>query len=165
MVRLTWSATWFAMLRAPAFIIQRWKSATGSLPRDEPRPPAWLRPPLWPLALAWPLPEGRSLVRGPLLGVGLSPESVALPHGSRLRGPLFSLSRGLLSCGPLSGGLLPSELLPCGLLLCGLLLCDGLPPGCGALPCGSPSTGWPSSWGSDHLRLLPRWFRFPFRTQ
>src|SRR5579859_3329915 len=84
--RLTWSATWFAMLRAPAFIIQRWKSATGSLPRDEPRPrPAWPRPPFWPLARAWPLPGGRSLARGPLPGAGLSHESVALPHGSLLR--------------------------------------------------------------------------------
>ena len=55
-VRFTWSATWFAMLRAPAFISQRWKSATGSLPRDAPRPlPGWLRLPDWPLVLVWPL--------------------------------------------------------------------------------------------------------------
>ena len=55
-VRFTWSATWFAMLRAPAFISQRWKSATGSLPRDAPRPlPDWLRLPDWPLVLFWPL--------------------------------------------------------------------------------------------------------------
>jgi len=45
MVRLTWSATWFAMLRAPAFISQRWKSAMGSLLAG-PRPlPDWLRLP------------------------------------------------------------------------------------------------------------------------
>src|SRR5690242_17701898 len=44
-VRLTWSATRLAMLRAPAFISQRWKSATGSLGRDWPRPlPAWPAP-------------------------------------------------------------------------------------------------------------------------
>jgi hypothetical protein len=62
MVRFTWSATWFAMLRAPAFISQRWKSATGSLPLVAPRPlpgwlrpPGWLRLPDWPLALVWPL--------------------------------------------------------------------------------------------------------------
>src|SRR6185312_13381047 len=62
-VRLTWSATWLAMLRAPAFISQRWKSATGSLGRDWPRPlPDW-PPPDWPLPLVlrwlgwgWPLP-------------------------------------------------------------------------------------------------------------
>src|SRR5580693_9948218 len=52
MVRFTWSATWFAMLRAPAFISQRWKSATGSLPLVAPRPlPDWLRLPDWPLVL------------------------------------------------------------------------------------------------------------------
>jgi hypothetical protein len=34
-VLLTWSATWLAMLRAPAFISQRWKSATGSLVRAD----------------------------------------------------------------------------------------------------------------------------------
>jgi hypothetical protein len=51
---LTWSATWLAMLRAPAFISQRWKSATGSLPRPAwPRLPAVLRLPDWPLP---PLP-------------------------------------------------------------------------------------------------------------
>src|SRR6266516_406614 len=51
-VRFTWSATWLAMLRAPAFISQRWKSATGSLGRDWPRPL-----PDWPLpVLGWPLP-------------------------------------------------------------------------------------------------------------
>ena len=55
-VRFTWPATWFAMLRAPAFISQRWKSATGSLSLDAPRPlPDWLRLPDWPLALVWPL--------------------------------------------------------------------------------------------------------------
>src|SRR6266849_1582919 len=65
-VRFTWSATWFAMLRAPAFISQRWKSATGSPPLDWPRPlPAWLRLPDWPLVLVWPL-----LCGGPLLGDG-----------------------------------------------------------------------------------------------
>jgi hypothetical protein len=53
-VRFTWPATWFAMLRAPAFISQRWKSATGSLSLDAPRPlPDWLRLPDWPLALVW----------------------------------------------------------------------------------------------------------------
>src|SRR5690348_1640799 len=83
-VRFTWSATWFAMLRAPAFIIQRWKSATGSLPRDEPRPPlAWPRLPGCPLVLAWPL-------------AGCGPVSwVALLHGSPPRVPL--------SCGLLAG--------------------------------------------------------------
>jgi len=44
------------MLRAPAFISQRWKSATGSLPLGAPRPlPDWLRLPDWPLVLVWPL--------------------------------------------------------------------------------------------------------------
>src|SRR4029077_15688217 len=44
-VRFTWPATWLAMLRAPAFISQRWKSATGSLGRDWPRPlPDWPLP-------------------------------------------------------------------------------------------------------------------------
>src|SRR5712671_7787044 len=57
-VRFTWSATWLAMLRAPAFISQRWKSATGSLGRDWPRP-GWLRLPAWPLVLFWPLLSGR----------------------------------------------------------------------------------------------------------
>ena len=73
-VRFTWSATWFAMLRAPAFISQRWKSATGSLPRDAPRPlPGWLRLPDWPLGLVWPLPlllllcDEPPLLRGGLL--------------------------------------------------------------------------------------------------
>jgi hypothetical protein len=42
-VRLTWSATWLAMLRAPARISQRWKSAMGSLGRRD-----WLPPPGWP---------------------------------------------------------------------------------------------------------------------
>jgi hypothetical protein len=37
------------MLRAPAFINQRWKSATGSLPRVD-----WLRLPDWPLLLDEP---------------------------------------------------------------------------------------------------------------
>ena len=52
-------------------------------------------------------------------------------------------------------GWLRCELLRCELLLgwplvCWPLLCDGLPPLCGALPCGSPlSPGWPSSRGSD----------------
>jgi len=50
MVRFTWSATWFAMLRAPAFISQRWKSATGSLPRDR-LLPGWVRLPDLPLVL------------------------------------------------------------------------------------------------------------------
>src|SRR5689334_3179496 len=105
-VRLTWSATWFAMLRAPAFIIQRWKSATGSLPRDEPRPPpAWPRPPGWLLVLAWPLP-----CCGPV-------SRVALLHGSPLR--------ALLSGEPLLCWLLLCWLLACWLLLCWLLLCDG----------------------------------------
>src|SRR6266566_4610442 len=50
-VRLTWPATWLAMLRAPAFISQRWKSATGSLLLGWPRPPPdWPLPPL----LCWP---------------------------------------------------------------------------------------------------------------
>jgi hypothetical protein len=35
------------MLRAPAFISQRWKSATGSLGRD------WRPLPDWPLPLDW----------------------------------------------------------------------------------------------------------------
>jgi len=44
------------MLRAPAFISQRWKSATGSLGRDWPRPlPDWPLPD-WPLP-DWPLPD------------------------------------------------------------------------------------------------------------
>jgi hypothetical protein len=60
MVLLTWSATWLAMLRAPAFISQRWKSATGSLPRL-----GWLRLPDWPLPPGWLFP-GR-LLRGWLL--------------------------------------------------------------------------------------------------
>src|SRR5689334_6449301 len=135
-VRFTWSATWFAMLRAPAFIIQRWKSAMGSLPRDEPRPlPAWPRPPGWPLVLAWPLP-------------GCGPVSwVALLHGSPPRVPL---SCGLRSCEPLLCWLLACWPLACWPLLCWPLLCDGLPPLCGALPCGSPlSPGWPSSRDSD----------------
>jgi hypothetical protein len=61
------------MLRAPAFISQRWKSTTGSLPRLD-----WLR--LDWLRLDWlrlpdgPLPAGR-----PLLG-GL------LPAGDPVRG-------------------------------------------------------------------------------
>src|SRR5208282_2428718 len=64
-VFLTWSATWLAMLRAPAFISQRWKSATGSLPRldwlrlpDWPLPcggPSLRAPPGWPGVLGWPL--------------------------------------------------------------------------------------------------------------
>jgi len=48
------------MLRAPAFISQRWKSATGSLLLGWPRPPPdWPLPPLlcWPdwgwLGLGW----------------------------------------------------------------------------------------------------------------
>jgi hypothetical protein len=45
-VRRTWSATWLAMLRAPARISQRWKSATGSLARAD-----WPRVPF----LDWPL--------------------------------------------------------------------------------------------------------------
>src|ERR1035438_6767092 len=53
-VFLTWSATWLAMLRAPAFISQRWKSATGSLPR-----PDWLRLP------DLPLPRGGLSLRAP----------------------------------------------------------------------------------------------------
>jgi hypothetical protein len=48
------------MLRAPAFISQRWKSATGSLPRL-----GWLRLPDWPLPPGWLFP-GR-LLRGWLL--------------------------------------------------------------------------------------------------
>src|SRR5579872_5376204 len=44
----TWSATWLAMLRAPARIIQRCRSAMGSLPRRD-----W-PPPDWPLFLGWP---------------------------------------------------------------------------------------------------------------
>jgi hypothetical protein len=44
----TWSATWLAMLRAPARISQRWKSAIGSLPRRAWPPPP---PPDWPLDL------------------------------------------------------------------------------------------------------------------
>src|SRR5690349_24910540 len=140
-VRFTWSATWFAMLRAPAFIIQRWKSATGSLPRDEPRPPlAWPRLPGCPLVLAWPLPGG-----GPV-------SWVALLHGSPLREPLLGWP---LLCELLLGWLPLCWLLPCRPLLgwplaCCPLLCDGLPPLCGALPCGSPlSPGWPSSRDSD----------------
>src|ERR1700689_5518428 len=55
-VRLTWSATWLAILRAPAFISQRWKSATGS-----PFRPGWLRPPDWPLLLDGPVLLDESL--------------------------------------------------------------------------------------------------------
>jgi hypothetical protein len=83
MVRFTWSATWFAMLRAPAFISQRWKSATGSLPRDAPRPlPDWLRLPDWPLVLLLllllydeplPLRGGLLLCDGPLVSGWPSP--------------------------------------------------------------------------------------------
>src|SRR5271154_639588 len=51
----TWSATWLAMLRAPARISQRWASARGSLPRRDWPPPDWLPPdwlpPDWPPAL------------------------------------------------------------------------------------------------------------------
>jgi hypothetical protein len=49
------------MLRAPAFISQRWKSATGSLGRDWRPLPDWPLPLLldwlgWPLLfLGWPL--------------------------------------------------------------------------------------------------------------
>src|SRR5580700_9698507 len=56
----TWSATWLAMLRAPARISQRWKSARGSLPRRDWPAPAWPLfldwPPLpdWLLVLGWP---------------------------------------------------------------------------------------------------------------
>jgi hypothetical protein len=38
------------MLRAPAFISQRWKSATGSLFLAD-----WVRPPDWPLLLDEPV--------------------------------------------------------------------------------------------------------------
>ena len=88
-VRFTWSATWFAMLRAPAFISQRWKSATGSLPLDAPRPlPGWLRLPDWPLALVWPLLLLLLLLRGePLL----------------LRGGLLLCDGPLVSGWPSSG--------------------------------------------------------------
>jgi hypothetical protein len=48
------------MLRAPAFISQRWKSATGSLPRLD-----WLRLPDWPLPPGWLFPGW--LLRGWLL--------------------------------------------------------------------------------------------------
>src|SRR5580658_2439453 len=56
-VLLTWSATWLAMVRAPAFISQRWKSATGSLLR-----PGWLRPPDWPLPLDEPVLRDESVL-------------------------------------------------------------------------------------------------------
>src|SRR6266568_4868492 len=73
-VRFTWSATWLAMLRAPAFISQRWKSTTGSLARDWPRPPAGLpRLPDWPLPLGfgWLLVFGWPLLFGwPLACLG-----------------------------------------------------------------------------------------------
>jgi len=49
-------------VRAPAFISQRWKSATGSLPRFD-----GLRLPDWPLLLGWPLPAGWPLLLGWLL--------------------------------------------------------------------------------------------------
>jgi hypothetical protein len=58
-VRLTWSATWLAMLRAPAFTSQRWKSATGSLFRLD-----WLRLPGSPRLPDWPLLLGASSRRG-----------------------------------------------------------------------------------------------------
>jgi hypothetical protein len=62
------------MLRAPAFISQRWKSATGSLGRDWPRPlPDW-PPPDWPLplVLGWPLLlAGWALLGWALLGWAL----------------------------------------------------------------------------------------------
>src|ERR1035438_10006653 len=63
MVFLTWSATWLAMLRAPAFISQRWKSATGSLPRLD-----WFRLPGWPLPPGWLLPGWLLPGWGPGLG-------------------------------------------------------------------------------------------------
>ena len=70
-VRLTWSATWLATVRAPAFISQRWKSATGSLPRfDGLRGPDGLRLPDWPLLLDGVLLAGRPSLLGALLPAG-----------------------------------------------------------------------------------------------
>src|ERR1700750_1015117 len=70
MVRLTWPATWLAMLRAPAFISPRWKSPSGSLGRPWcPLPACPLPLPArlgWPLVLGWPL-LGWLLLGWPLL--------------------------------------------------------------------------------------------------
>jgi hypothetical protein len=80
------------MLRAPAFISQRWKSMTGSLGRDGPRPP-----PDWPLppVLGWPL-----LVLGLLLGLLLGWPLLSLGWPLPLLGwPLLLLLGGPLPSG------------------------------------------------------------------
>jgi len=92
-------------VRAPAFISQRWKSATGSLLR-----PGWLRPPDWPLPLDEP---------------ALRDESVLLDQLSLRGAPSL---RGLPPGPP--GGLL----LALGWLFSGWLLLSGWPPGELSLP-------------------------------
>jgi hypothetical protein len=83
------------MLRAPAFISQRWKSTTGSLGRDGPRPP-----PDWPLppVLGWPLLVLGLLAGWPLLVLGWPLLSLDWPL-PLLGGPLLLWLGGPLPSG------------------------------------------------------------------